>query len=98
MNLPGIYSKQERFLRLPEVLTITGLSRSTLYLMVGERRFPAPCKLGLRAVGWSEGDIEAWLVGVRAQPTLKSQAVIVTSTTVAEYPDCGADLANRHKE
>lgn len=48
-------------LRLPAVMTRTGLSRSTIYLRVSEGRFPAPVSLGGRAVGWIEGEIERWL-------------------------------------
>jgi prophage regulatory protein len=48
-------------LRLPEVKARVGLSRSTLYLRIGEGTFPKPISLGARAVGWLESDIEAWV-------------------------------------
>ena len=51
----------ERILRRPEVQTRTGLSRSTLYAMMAEGRFPRPVKLGKRAVGWPESAIDRWL-------------------------------------
>ncbi len=35
---PGVYTPRERFIRLPEVLYTTGLSRSTVYEMMS----PAP--------------------------------------------------------
>lgn len=57
----------ERIYRLPDVLTRTGLSRSTLYAMCAEGTFPAPIKLGLRAVGWAETEINAWLDSRKAQ-------------------------------
>ena len=50
-------------LRLPEVKTRTGLSRSTIYLRVAEGRFPQPISLGARAVGWVDAEVEAWLAG-----------------------------------
>ena len=34
-----------RFLRLPEVKQLTGLSRSSLYRLCAEKRFPAPVPL-----------------------------------------------------
>lgn len=34
-----------RFLRLPEVKQLTGLSRSSLYRMCAEKKFPAPVPL-----------------------------------------------------
>ncbi len=48
-------------LRRKEVEKRTGLSRSTLYAMIAEGKFPKPVKLGKRAVGWREADIAAWL-------------------------------------
>lgn len=38
---PGVYTPRERFIRLPEVLYTTGLSRSTVYEMMSRRQFPA---------------------------------------------------------
>lgn len=48
------------FLRLPEVKRRTGLSRSSIYLRIKTGDFPAPIKLGGRAVGWVEEEITAW--------------------------------------
>jgi len=48
-------------LRLPEVKSRTGLSRSTIYLRISESRFPKPISLGGRAVGWIEAEINQWL-------------------------------------
>lgn len=51
----------ERILRRPDVETLVGLSRSTLYAMIAEGSFPKPIKLGKRAVGWRAADLDAWL-------------------------------------
>ena len=51
----------ERILRRPEVEARTGLSRSTIYAMMAENRFPASLLLGRRAVGWTESAISQWL-------------------------------------
>lgn len=48
------------FLRLVDVLRVTGLARSTVYRMMAEHAFPAPCRLGRRAVGWRSDDIAQW--------------------------------------
>jgi prophage regulatory protein len=48
-------------LRLPAVKARTGLSRSTIYLRMSERRFPTPISLGGRAVGWVEAEVNDWL-------------------------------------
>jgi len=50
-----------RIMRLPEVKTMTGLSRSTIYSHIGAGIFPRPVNLGVRSVGWLESDIESWL-------------------------------------
>ena len=47
--------------RLPEVVAICGIWRSTVYEMIQRGEFPGPVKLGARAVGWRRSDIEAWL-------------------------------------
>ena len=52
---------EDRILRLPEVLALTGLSRSTIYLRVEEGTFPKQINLGLRAVGWLDSDVQNWL-------------------------------------
>ena len=46
-------------LRLPNIKTSTGLSRSTIYLRVAQGLFPKPISLGGRAVGWPAGEIVA---------------------------------------
>lgn len=48
-------------LRLPVVITRTGLSRSTIYQRVAEGTFPRPINIGDRAVGWLDSEIESWL-------------------------------------
>lgn len=48
-------------LRLPAVMSCTGLSRSSIYLRVSQGTFPKPVSLGVRAVGWIEAEIQEWL-------------------------------------
>ncbi|MYC89167.1 MAG: AlpA family transcriptional regulator [Gemmatimonadales bacterium] len=50
-----------RLLRLPEVMARTGLSRATIYALMAEGRFPRQVRIGARAVGWVEAEIEAWI-------------------------------------
>ncbi|MCS5711465.1 AlpA family phage regulatory protein [Candidatus Berkiella aquae] len=50
-----------KFLRLPVIKNITGLSRSTIYMRIAENRFPKPIKLGERAIAWLESDVNAWM-------------------------------------
>jgi prophage regulatory protein len=48
-------------LRLPQVCKVTGLCRSMIYQLEAQRRFPGRIKIGLRAVGWIEGEVQQWL-------------------------------------
>ena len=50
-----------RFIRLPEVLHLTGLSRSTVYRMEGRGDFPKRRQLGAGSVGWNYGEVIAWM-------------------------------------
>jgi prophage regulatory protein len=50
-----------RILRMAGVISRTGLSRSTIYLLIGQGGFPAPIKLGKRAVGWTSVSIDQWI-------------------------------------
>jgi prophage regulatory protein len=50
-----------RFIRLPEVLYLTGLSRSTVYRMEGRGDFPKRRQLGAGSVGWNYGEVIAWM-------------------------------------
>lgn len=47
-------------LRLPAVMRETGLSRSSIYAAIKEGTFPAPVRIGKRAVAWRVADIVSW--------------------------------------
>jgi len=50
----------KKIYRLPEVMNMTGLSRSSIYLRISTDEFPKPVKIGRRAIGWPEETIIAW--------------------------------------
>jgi prophage regulatory protein len=50
-----------KLLRLPQVKTITGLSKSTIYARIAEGTFPKQIPLGPRLVVWVESDIQNWI-------------------------------------
>lgn len=52
---------QERFIRLPEVLHLCGLSRSTVYDLISRNAFPAQISLGGKNVAWLHSEITAWM-------------------------------------
>lgn len=47
-------------LRLPAVMSRTGLKKSTIYAGIKAKSFPQPVKLGA-ASGWLEHEVEAWV-------------------------------------
>lgn len=52
---------RDRYLRLPEVIHRTGLSRSTIERRARAGTFPRSHRLGLNAIAWLESDIVAWM-------------------------------------
>ncbi|QMV19653.1 AlpA family phage regulatory protein [Granulicella sp. 5B5] len=48
------------FLRLPEVMHRTGLSRPTIYRRMEQKTFPMRIPLGGGVVAWDEREITAW--------------------------------------
>ena len=52
---------QPILLRLPMVMRITGLARSTIYKLIAQNQFPVPIKLSTRAVAWLQSEIETWV-------------------------------------
>lgn len=51
----------DRILRKPEVSDRVGLSTTAIYLMERRGDFPKRFRIGARAVGWRESEIEAWI-------------------------------------
>ena len=51
----------DELLRRQQVEQITALSRSTIYNLVAEGRFPKPRRCGSRAVRWSRADVQQWI-------------------------------------
>lgn len=60
--LPSTHADElQRFLvRLPIVVKLTGLGRSTIYRWIAEGTFPAPVRLGRRVVAWRWSDLDHW--------------------------------------
>jgi len=50
----------QTFLRMPSVMRVTGLGRSTIYRMLAEQKFPRPVRVGERAVAWRQSDLDTW--------------------------------------
>jgi len=54
-------TKPDPLLRLPELLMLVPLAKSTIWLAIKEHRFPSPVKIGRRAVAWRLSDIERFI-------------------------------------
>lgn len=51
----------DRFIRLPEVIERSGLSRRTIYRKMAAGAFPRSVALGDNAVAWRESELQAWM-------------------------------------
>lgn len=50
-----------KLIRIKEVMSRTGLGRSTIYKYMNLGRFPQQIKLSARFVAWVESEVEAWI-------------------------------------
>lgn len=53
-------SMDKRFIRLAEVMNLTGLCRATVYHYIKLGGFPAPAKFGKSSL-WEYHEIQAWI-------------------------------------
>ena len=83
-----------RFIRLKEVMSLTGLGRSSIYKFMSEGQFPQSISLGERAVAWEEREIKEWL-----QDKFDSRNINFASTTNAPNKSVSEeDVVNFIKE
>lgn len=54
-------TQNTKLIRLPAVIERTGYSRSWIYELINQKQFPQPIKIGSRAVGFIESEIEEFL-------------------------------------
>lgn len=60
-NLPEV-----GFIRLPDVLKVYPVSKSTWWAGVKEGKYPKPVKLGLKITAWRVEDIRALIASIEA--------------------------------
>ena len=51
----------DNILKLPAVKEKTTLGRSSIYALAADGKFPKPIKLGARASGWLESEVNQWI-------------------------------------
>jgi prophage regulatory protein len=64
-------SENQSVLRLRDVTRRVGLQRASIYRGIAKGTFPKPIALGIRARGWLESEINAWIASrtVATRPT-----------------------------
>jgi len=58
-----------KIIRKPDVINITGFSKSTLYNRIKDGLFPPPISLGARAVGFVQSECDAILSAMIGEQT-----------------------------
>ena len=64
-NLIDEESFKSGYLRLPEILKLLGISRSTFYAGIKYGKYPMPLKIGKRVSAWKKEDVRKI---IEAQP------------------------------
>ena len=52
---------RERLLRLPEVMRLTGLGKSSIYQLSRDGTFPKQVRLSARCAAWPESQVLGWI-------------------------------------
>ena len=55
------YGNRCRLMRLPEVLALVGVAKSTLHAWITAGLFPAQVQIGPRVVGWRSCEVDDWM-------------------------------------
>ena len=50
-----------RLMKIDAVLEVCAISRSSLYDLISHGQFPAPVRVGVRAVAWRQTDVLDWI-------------------------------------
>ena len=61
---------RDRLVRMPEVETLTGCKKSTIYLLIQQGKFPQPVRLSARLSAWPETAVLQWVQDRIKQSTL----------------------------
>lgn len=51
----------DRLIQVREVIRLTSLSRTSIYRMVADGRFPRPLKIGASRKAWSLSAVRQWI-------------------------------------
>lgn len=65
-------SQEDKLIRVEDVATMTGLSRSGIYLAIRQGRFPGPIKVSTRSSRWLLSEIQRWIAAQVAERPVAS--------------------------
>lgn len=68
VTLPGT-----GYVRLPVVVGVCGLAKSTIWKWASNGRFPKPVKLSARVSAWHVADVRAWLNDPAGWPSANAE-------------------------
>lgn len=51
---------QQKLIRLPKVIELTGLPKSSIYKNMSDKTFPQRVLIGKRTVAWLESEVKEW--------------------------------------
>lgn len=69
----------DRLMRRPEVLRVTGLSRSSLYRLIASGHFSPPVSLGPNTVAWAASMVHSWITErIASAPTTKTTTKVLS--------------------
>ena len=54
-------SERDKILRMPDIVSLTGLSRTTIYRKIKEGTFPTQLHISDHCCGWRASTIERWM-------------------------------------
>jgi prophage regulatory protein len=52
-----------KLMKISQVMNLTALSRSTIYQLMAEAKFPKQVVLSVRSVAWVASEVEDWIMG-----------------------------------
>lgn len=70
----------DRLIKLPEVMEMVAMGRSTIYDRVAAGTFPAPLELGPGSVAWIHAEVQAW---IRDRPRARTRGKAARATSAA---------------
>lgn len=53
--------KTKQLIRLPDVIVMTGMTKSTIYAKIKNGEFPRPLKISDRHVAWDKHEVNGWI-------------------------------------